>query len=154
MNNLPDRLRKLITYDKTTGKLFNLGGKEVFCQNHQGYKRGQFQYKNLYAHRVVWLLHYGEWPKNTVDHINGDKTDNRIENLRDVTLKENAKNKPIRKDSRTGVCGVSIRYGKYYSTIKVGDKTVWLGYFDSLHDATIARKEAEVKFNYHPNHGR
>ena len=54
-----------------------------------GYRYGSIFGRKYYAHRLVWLLHYGHWPQFHVDHINGIRTDNRIENLRDVSRSEN-----------------------------------------------------------------
>jgi hypothetical protein len=51
----------------------------------KGYRKTCFKGRMYYVHRIVWYLHYGSWPKHTIDHINRDKLDNRIENLRDVT---------------------------------------------------------------------
>lgn len=88
------------------------------------------------AHRLMWFFHYGEWPKHTIDHINRDKTDNRIENLRDVTLRENCQN---RQGARADGC-VSWRAdrGRWMARITVGGKRRWVGTFQTKHEAIAA----------------
>jgi len=107
------------------------------------------------AHRLAWLYTYGHLPYIT-DHINGIKTDNRLVNLRDTTPAGNAKNSKLPKSNTSGVLGVywlpnKIRWAAY---IRNGRKQKNLGYFDNLFDAACARKSAEIKHGFHPNHGR
>jgi hypothetical protein len=89
--------------------------------------------RQRYAHRVVWLLIYGEWPKLEIDHIDGDRLNLRIANLRDVPKIINSENKrrPHR-GSRSGVLGVDLaKPGKWRARIRVRGKTIYLGTFDS-----------------------
>jgi len=110
----------------------------------------------LSSHRVAWAIHYGEWPKEQIDHINGDGGDNRILNLRAVSQLENAKNQKIPSSNKSGVRGISWRKtkGKWVAQIGVNSKTVILGSFSSLSKAIVVRKTAEKKYGYHQNHGR
>lgn len=99
-------LRKLLSYDPSTGELRwkprPEGPKEWNTQNagkvalntlhSDGYRMGKIKGIRMYAHRVAWVLHNGQWPKNIIDHINGDRSDNRISNLRDASASDNAKN--------------------------------------------------------------
>lgn len=79
-------------------------GKEAFThQDENGYFCGGILGKTYRAHRIIWLLHYKKWPKAVIDHINGDPSDNRIINLRDVPQAENARNT---KASRLNAGGV------------------------------------------------
>ena len=75
-----------------------------------GYKSITITYQckryKYYAHRLAWFIYYGEWPKNQIDHINGVRTDNRIKNLRSVTVSENRKNAKLRIDNKSGRVGV------------------------------------------------
>lgn len=118
-----------------------------------GYKMGRFDKVNLLAHRVAWALHYGVWPEGEVDHINGDRTDNRISNLRVVSTRDNARNKRMSARNVTGVSGVYWHKaaGMWCVSINKNDR---VGYFREFADAVNARKEAELTHGYHQNHGR
>lgn len=122
----------------------------------EGYRIGAVLGKSIKAHRVLWLLSSGEWPNEDIDHINGDRSDNRLVNLRVVSRSENSKNQRIRSDNRSGVTGVSLRIrdGKWIARIHVDGKEKLIGKFDDLHNAIEARKSAERAYGYHPNHGR
>lgn len=86
---------------------------------------------NYKAHRLAWLQVNGEWPSGQLDHINGDKTDNRIANLRIATPAENAANRPRRSNGRSGFKGVSWcnRTGKWLASIRSDGRNRHLGYF-------------------------
>lgn len=109
-------------------------------------------------HRVIWCHVYGEWPEKNlvIDHINGDEKDNRIQNLRLVTQSENKKNSSRPKSNTSGVIGVYKRRDndKWTAEIQENYKKIFLGSFDSFEDAVKARKEAELKYGFHENHGR
>ena len=108
------------------------------------------------AHRVMWALHYGEWPKGQIDHINGVKLDNSIVNLRVVTDAENSKNMPLRSDNKSGVTGIyrSKNGKKWISEIRVNRKKIYFGTFENFEDAVAVRKAAEIQYGFHENHGR
>lgn len=95
----------------------------------------------------------GEWP-DQVDHINGIRDDNRWCNLRDVDNQGNAKNQKMRSDNKSGVTGVCRKDGKWLSYIYVKGNRVDLGLLDNLDDAVKIRKQAELKYKFHRNHGR
>lgn len=108
------------------------------------------------SHRLAFLYQNGNLPKNQVDHINGNKSDNRIKNLRQVSNKENAKNQKLRVTNTSGVVGVSFHsiYKKWQASICCNYKYVYLGRFKDFFEAVCARKSAEVRFGFHENHGR
>lgn len=112
--------------------------------------------KKYGAHRLAWLYMTGSFPKNHIDHINHDGTDNRWINLRDVTPNENFRNQRMPCNNKSGLVGV--RWDKnansWKSTIDIRRTKTHLGYFKSIFDAACARKNAEIKHNFHPNHGR
>lgn len=121
-----------------------------------GYFHGGLLNGKVLAHRAVWALSTGRWPAATIDHINGNKKDNRPCNLRDVPHVSNCRNQPLSKGNTSGVTGVSIdrRSGKYAAHISVNGKTVHLGKFETLEEARLVRAAANAHHNFHPNHGR
>lgn len=107
------------------------------------------------AHRLAWLMTYEEWPSKDIDHVDGNPSNNRIENLREATKSENLRNQRLHKNSTTGVTGVVFhkknkRYGAY---IKSNGKDVYLGWFSTLEEAAAARQAANEEYGYHPLHG-
>lgn len=110
--------------------------------------------KSYMAHRIVWLYHYGDWPRGCIDHINGNGLDNRIENLRDVDARENARNRPTPRNNKSGIAGVRVRGKGWNARISIGNKLKDLGAFKDFFSACCARKSAEVIYGFHENHGR
>jgi hypothetical protein len=109
-----------------------------------GVKRKQLR---VLAHRIAWLLHYGEWPIGQLDHKDGDKANNRIANLRDATSSQNGMNRPCRVDNALGHRGVcfsaSGRNKKHYvACVKAKDKGHYFKRFRTLEEAIAARREA------------
>ena len=143
----PEQLRQRLKYDPDTGKLFwKNNGKEAFTYtSKRGYKVSTFRQddfcKTLSAHRVVWAIYYDKWPTDQIDHINRDKTDNRIVNLRDVDNATNTNNHPIRKTNKSGVVGVykHSQTGKWVAQITKNYKCYHLGCFDTVQEAKQAR---------------
>lgn len=109
------------------------------------------------VHRIIWEMHNGPIPKGMqIDHINHNRGDNRIENLRCVSVLENMSNKTTYKNNTSKVCGVSKRSsrgGRFCAYINKDGKRHNLGEFDSFIDACEARIVAEVSLNFHKNHG-
>jgi len=159
-----ERLKELFEYQPETGLLINkvfrnskaLAGMEAGTIGGHGYRMVRIDWKPYHTHRLIWLYHYGKWPTHQIDHINGDKLDNRLENLRDVDQAENLKNRKIQSNNTSGTPGVSWNKSdqKWYASIKVNGKTKNLGSFKEKERAIALRKAAEIDFGYHPNHGR
>ena len=157
-------LKELLKYNPATGILTrNVAtsskvkvGDEVGSLEH-GYLRGYVNGCRYQIHRLVWFYVYGVMPISNIDHINGNRSDNRIENLRDVSQSCNSKNQKISTKNKSGVIGVcwNKAMGKWRSTI-MSDKgvNIHIGYFSDLADATLERLEAELEYGYHKNHGR
>lgn len=120
----------------------------------KGYRMGRVKGINFKAHRIIWKMFYGYDP-DTVDHVDGNKTNNVISNLRDVTVGENLKNQPVTCRNSSGVVGVSwvSKRNKWTASIGYKSKAKFLGYFEDFDDAVAARKNAEVVYDYHLNHG-
>lgn len=122
----------------------------------QGYISLNFKTVKVRAHRVAWLLHYGELPPCQIDHINRDRSDNRICNLRLAPNNEadNLQNLGIRCDNTSGVPGVvwNRRKNKWIVRVYRGGKQICVGYFASFDEAVAARKESE-KLYYTFAHG-
>lgn len=108
----------------------------TFCK---GYVRGTFAGKLYYEHRLIWFYHYGDWPMY-IDHINGDRSDNAIENLRVATVQQNGFNRGGSTNTTSKYKGVywNKRQNKWHSRCRSEGKQVHLGFFDLEHDAAIA----------------
>lgn len=130
-------------------------GDEAGCDSGRGYIFIRVNGVIAYAHRLAFLLMTGEVPP-FVDHINGDRADNRWENLRAATRSENGQNMARSSANRSGVIGVfwNVSKNKWTAKIKINQRTQHLGHFDSIAEATEARRLAERDLGFHANHGR
>lgn len=108
------------------------------------------------AHRLVFLYTEGQLPSEDVDHIDGDGTNNREDNLRKVSRQENHKNRSINSTNTSGYIGVYWYKvtQKWRVQIKVKGETKNGGYFKNKEDAIAKRKEMEIEYGFHENHGR
>jgi len=120
-----------VTRKKSSGGM-KAGSVAGYVDQH-GYVKIMFHKKSIYAHRVAWAAVHGEWPI-TIDHINGCRTDNRIENLRSVTLAENNQNIVRKYNNITH----DKRYGTYYVNIVVYGRHIYAGAFKDKQDAIEA----------------
>lgn len=121
----------------------------------KGYLTATIDGKTYKQHRLVWLYFNGSFPEGQIDHINQDKADNRISNLRVVTNLENCRNKGKSKANTSGVTGAYLdkRTSRWRAIICIEGKNKNLGFYASKKEAATARKEAEVKYGFHENHG-
>ena len=121
-------------------------GKKVGNFDKYGYLRMHYRYKTVFIHRLVFLMHHGYLPK-ILDHIDGNKTNNKIENLREANLFQNSANSKIPKTNTTGVKGVSWRKReqRYFAVCRVNGKQHEIGRFQVLDDAAKAVKEFREK---------
>lgn len=155
-------LRTKFSYDPETGLLIrkcNSGtaktGDVAGNLHSTGYIEVRVFGKLFKAHRIIWMMEFGDWPSGEIDHVNGVRNDNRIKNLRDVSTAENMRNKRLYSNGRTGVHGVGFYNGQWSALIKEMPNTQrCIGKFDNLFDAVCARRSAELKLGYHENHGR
>jgi len=112
----------------------------------KGYKQISIDGMRVLAHRLAWFIHFGQWPSQQIDHINGDRSDNRIVNLRLADYRINAQNRHAAyKNNRTGLLGARWhkKQQKFVSAIRVGKRMVHLGTFDSAEDAQRAYHAAK-----------
>lgn len=146
-------VKRLFRYCQVTGNLTRRvaigtakAGDVAGCLKNNGYLYVKINQKAHAVHRIIWLLVKGEWPTNQIDHINRDRTDNRFENLRDVSAFQNHQN---RGNNKTGVVGVCWHKGvsKWQAAIVKNKKTIYLGIYEIFEDAVKARREAEIKFH-------
>lgn len=158
-----DDMRERIAYDPETGTLVwrhnrnrspqwngRYAGKPAIntLDSSNGYLVGSLSEGKVFAHRVAWLIHYGEWPEE-VDHINGVRTDNRITNLRNVSKALNARNLSLSSRNKSGFKGVSWnrQVGCWQAHIRLNGKTRYLGLFRDVNDAAKAYRDAAPKYH-------
>jgi hypothetical protein len=165
--SVPDKIyfdaHKFFVYDKETGILYNKidrgkaksGSVAGSYGKHARYLSVMMLGKKYYVHRIAWLMSYGEFPQLTIDHINHNRLDNRLINLRVVSSIENKRNQKQHITNSSGITGVYFETdrNKWHSQIKVIDSTKHLGRFNDLFSAVCARKSAEIHYGFHENHG-
>lgn len=122
----------------------------------QGYVRIRINGKAYSAHRMAFLYMEGMLPLRAVDHINGARADNSWANLRHATYLENSKNKKLQKNSSSGIIGVNFTSSSNKWTSRIGSnkERIELGVFPDFFEACCARKSAEIRYEFHKNHGR
>lgn len=132
-------IKELFDYNQVTGNLTHrLTGRIADSNQSKGYYKCYVDGRTLASHRVVWLWNYGAWPQNDIDHINGNRKDNRIENLRDVPHVVNMAN--MEKVNKTGYEGVKTSGSKFVANIKHKGKKLYLGTFPTADEAFAAYK--------------
>ena len=134
-NLTPQRLRDLLDYDPLTGVFTRLHparclGRVAGGLDARGYRYISVGGRSYAAHRLAWLHTYGAWPAQMIDHINGVKSDNRLNNLRDVSNAQNMQGarKPSRR-SASGLLGVTRGPYKWHAELTIDGKRKWLGAF-------------------------
>ena len=132
-------------YDPETGKLW----REAGCLDPRGYRNVHFQGKLRLEHRVIWFLHYGEWPKLPVDHINGNRSDNRIANLRLATASQNGYNRRKPRNNTSGEKGVTWvkRRNQWQAVITVNGTQKFLGRFASREAAATVYQKSALQYH-------
>lgn len=157
-----DYLRSKLNYDPSSGHLFwkAAGGKKKLDIpagkiNWDGYRRISIDGKCYMAHKLVWLYIYGEMPTLFIDHLNHNRDDNKVGNLRLVSLQENQKNRSKQSNNMSGVNGVcwDSQTNKWIVRIKNIGKTYHLGRFSDFFEAVAVRKSANLSHKFHFNHG-
>jgi hypothetical protein len=152
-----DQLRDTFDYDANTGvfvwkirpsKAVKAGDVAGCTEKRIGYITIGIAGRIYKAHRLAWLYVYGSWPKGLIDHINGNKADNRIDNLRDVFAGGNSQNvrKP-NKRNKSGFMGVIWFQNKWRASMSVNGKSKWLGDYSTPEEAHQVYLEAKRKYH-------
>ena len=126
-------------------------GQEAGYLRRDGYRYIQINSKQYLAHRLAWFYIHKEWPADHIDHINRNRADNRLENLRLSNLQLNAKNKSKYANNTSGEPGIYYIEGKcrWRAIITVNGKAISLGCFPCKYGAIRARKRAEEKLGFY-----
>lgn len=146
-------LARKFVYDPVSGIIFRKlkkSLKEVGCLNKKlGYKVVRVGGVLYYSHRLAWVLYYGHWPENTVDHIDGNRINNSIQNLRDATRMENNQNRKKQPSKSSTYKGVTWCKAKslWKVQIRFEGKNIHLGYFIDEVDAAEAYNKSVTKFH-------
>lgn len=130
-------------------------GYEIKATCGKKYRKVRLVGEMYLVHRLAFLYVTGAFPEADVDHENGNGLHNWWDNIRDVPRLENSRNRKLNHNNKSGCTGVLWypRYGKWVSRIGMKGKKITLGYFIELSDAISARKQAEIKYGFHENHG-
>ena len=158
------RARELFNYDResgvvtrriavgSTGPIGKVVGSLTIEKSGRKYIRTGIHGKYYMVHRIIWLMKTGEWP-DSIDHINGDATDNSWQNLRSVSHIENKRNSPLPKNNTTGIIGVGFYHNLWRATIGVSGSVVQLYAGHDFFEACCKRRSAEARNGFHKNHG-
>lgn len=146
-----ERVRALFRYNRRTGELIRrttvggaLAGSVAGNVQRDGRVQLYIDGRNYKAHRVIWLLITGAWPRYEIDHRDGDQSNNRWRNLRDVPHRVNIENRrgPTRANPH-GLAGVTMNHRRFMAQIKVDGKRMYLGTFDTAEQAHAVYLEAK-----------
>jgi hypothetical protein len=145
MKFTPKQIREAFSYDPETGVISRkpkLGSRSKLGPCPTGISNIGYQRVSLYshvmtAHRVAFCVMTGRWPKRDIDHIHGDRADNRWRNLRECTRQQNVWNGKAR-SPRSGWKGAYFQAGRYMARIKKDGKGIYLGRFDTAEEAHAA----------------
>lgn len=151
------RLMEVLRYDPATGvfKWMESGsGRRADLvagyESPDGYTQIMVDGKNYFAHRLVWFLYHGYFPEHDLDHIDRDKSNNRLDNLREASRQCNVRNTGNRSTNTSGVKGVywDKRDNKWYAQICISGKNKHLGLYENFDDAVMARYNKEKEVNW------
>lgn len=146
MSLTADQLREYLDYDPATGEFRRRERKKriVGFVDSKGYQKIKIRGTQYAAHRLAFLYMDGCWPKKLVDHINGDRTDNRWENLRAADFSQNSRNRKLDCQNTVGLKGVIFcrNRKKYRARIRIAGVRKELGYYKSPEEAHAAYCQA------------
>ena len=144
-------------YDPLTGVLSRTSGRykgSKGCVNSDGAISISFNGLKHKAHRLIWLYVYGVWP-DVIDHVNGNPSDNRLSNLRNVTQETNLRNMKLSVRNKSGCTGVcySTNHNKWMVQVGLGNGKKYSGLFDTYEAAVTNVLEVRNANNYTTHHG-
>ena len=141
-------VRRIITYNPKTGRFTRDGKRAGFTHKKDGYVRIKINQISYLAHRLAWLYVTGKWPKHEVDHIFGNRSDNRWKFLRNATDAQTAANVGKRANSLHSLKGIAMqKNGRWMARIRVNKKLIYLGTYDTPQQAhRVYRKAARTNF--------
>ena len=153
------RMKEVLNYNEASGifswkkSLSNRTkvGEECRAINNNGYIVIRVDGNLYYAHRLAWLYMYSTFPSKYIDHIDHNRQNNAIENLRDT--EKNCKNKSLYSNNTSGYHGITYTNDKWKAVIGHNNTNIFLGYYNTKEEAIIARRAAERVYYYHINHG-
>ena len=130
-------------------------GKEAFTvKNNNGYLMGEIFTRSYMAHRIIWKMAVGADPEE-IDHIDGNRSNNKIANLRSVSRQENTRNRALPSNNTSGVIGVhKSHWNTWVAVVTIDGRIKRLGSYQTMEAAQAARKRAQRLLGYHENHGR
>ena len=154
LENAPyEEVFKAFSYNSTTGlltrKIKTVGnsiGDTAGHINAEGYVVVKYHSKAFKAHRLAWLLTYKQWPKGVIDHIDGNKSNNAILNLRDVSNSTNSLNTSLVSKNKSGYKGVTFHHNKWRSRIMVDGVSIIIGSFNTPEEASSAYEAFKKEF--------
>ncbi len=160
----PEYLRNILSYDPASGEFrwkdrpnirpsLNARMKGQVTRaidKSTGYQRINIDWRLFYAHHIAWFYVYGIWPKAQIDHRDGVRSNNKIENLREATHAENHQNRSVNINNTSGHPGVGWYKAqkKWSASVMLSGKSYHAGYFDKIEDAILAREA--LKAELHP----
>lgn len=132
------------------------GKPALTCIGVNGYQEGRLKGVGITGHRVAFVLMTGEWPSDQVDHINGNRSDNRWCNLRSASQAVNSRNMAMPSRNTSGRIGIHFdsKRKKWVAQGRAEGRHYNLGRFETMEAAVTARMCFEAEFGFHPNHGR
>ena len=154
-----ERLREVFEYRPDEGEIYRRSsrwrgkkGEKAGGITPAGYRFALVDGLSYQVHRIIWKMHYGTDPINHIDHKDSDTTNNRIENLREATVSENLCNQRLRRDSKTGVKGLSYsternRVKRWRAVLMIRGRYVQVGRFHTKEEAVGALNEARDRLH-------
>lgn len=156
-NSTPTQDHVKSLFDYKDGQLYRKSnGKISACKNVDGYLRSHINNKIYYNHRLIFLIHHGYMPK-FIDHIDGNPSNNKIENLREATNNQNQYNKTINSNNKSGIKNVhwSNSMKKWCVQISINKKIQTIGFYEAIEMADLAAQEARNNLHKeYANHGK